>query len=374
MGDSSLLARLDQLEKGEVLAYDIPLCPFTVDELSDYLSFKLSVVGYQGAELFDYDVVENIWRDTRGIPASVNQIAAGLLLNKALNKDDERRLGLPMVYMGLLVLLLAALIMAIFYVGDSPESSNDELVSSDPIAAPLESVSEVDQESPSIADTVLPVDQAEPVDESVPPTKEVSDSDALSQVGEAAESPVLIEGGESLVGSLDSDAAAKIAVDSVADEAKLAIPPLENEVISSQSAVNSSAPALGDSESSASLSGDVPLSSESPVQEKVAALLTTDEQAVMFWPEEAYTLQVMAAGQLVGVEAFVAKQENRNLLRIVRLSRNGSPWYTVVVGIYDDIPLARQAIAGLPDAQKRAKPWPRKIGDLQRSIEDFRRR
>lgn len=376
VGDSSLLPRLDQLDKGDILAYDIPLCPFTVDELGQYLSFKLAAVGYQGAELFDYDVVENIWRDTRGIPASVNQVAAGLLLNKALNKDDERRLGLPITYMALLVVLLAALIMAIFYVGDSPDSidssANDPLITSNeplilPDSPPLtrsttESLGENKVASVTSNEEAVPLiieDQSSVV------------ANAEATVTEDAEKVPNILAAESTPLPSESPVVEEVVVSasqekvSVNDKESL----LTEDIAKTEVIIANKAAANVTSNQSV----DVPPSGNAPSDPK-SPLLTTDEQAVMFWPEDAYTLQVMAAGQLAGVQAFVARQENRNLLRIVRSSRNGSPWYAVLVGIYDDIPLARQGISALPESQKTAKPWPRKIGEIQGKITEFRRR
>ena len=61
----------------------------------------------------------------------------------------------------------------------------------------------------------------------------------------------------------------------------------------------------------------------------------------------------------------MAKQANKNDLRLVALNRNNKPWYVVVVGIYDNGSIARQSIQSLPQPQVNAGPWPRKISDLK---------
>jgi len=98
------------------------------------------------------------------------------------------------------------------------------------------------------------------------------------------------------------------------------------------------------------------------------------ELAIMSWPADSYTLQVMAAGQLASINEFVASQPNRDLLRVITLRRNGAPWYVVFGGVYESREEARLAILSLPKSQKNTQPWPRKILEIQQKISDFRRK
>lgn len=95
---------------------------------------------------------------------------------------------------------------------------------------------------------------------------------------------------------------------------------------------------------------------------------TRDEQMVMSWPGEKYTLQVMAAGQPENLKKFVAAQPNRDQLKLVGIPHSDKPWFVVLTGVYSDYALARKALQLLPQAQVNAGPWVRKISDIQQKF------
>jgi|GEM_PF-5050427 len=310
VGDSSLMAQLDQLDKGDVFAYDIPLNPFSQGELEAYLSFKLATVGYQGAELFDYHTIEAIWRETSGIPASVNRAAKQRLLNHRFVTalDSERR---------------SVLVGTATSFGTANET--DTSVDSAPLSnePPTEGDLTVSQDAskalPGVAEAPLksPLDDAQPVEETVNETQPIDFSS------------ILIDSGTDIEASVDRR------VNNVVD-----IPPQE---------------------AAATTAIEAPSAN---------AAMTEYERAVMSWPAEQYTLQVTAAGQLAGVERFVSRQPNRRSLRIVSFNRNQQPWYVVLIGVYPTVEDARSAALLLPIEQSGAQPWPRKIGDIKRRIND----
>lgn len=373
VGDSSLLLRLDQLDKGDILAYDIPLCPFTIEELEQYLTFKLSVVGYQGAELFDVDAVQAIWRDTRGIPASANRAARQMLLNHNLTEDDDRTLGLPIWHMAMVVVLLAALIMAIFYVGDE-EASSPDFSGSD---AAEESVAVQPQAQPQTNPQAEP--QAKSQAESAPPALEkeslVNNAEVVPASGDQPASSEINSGRDngvdgSPVGKSESlkeklGGNPSVREGSVVPEPAVAVGP--ESAPKPPSNPTSSGTSSQKATAASSVRDSLPQAEKvSPVSS--SRVLTNDEREVQQWPPESYTLQVMAAGQLSGIQRFVDQQSNKNDLRIVAIERNGSPWYIVLAGTYSTLPEARQAIQNLPPRQSSAKPWPRKVEQVQREI------
>lgn len=363
IGDSSLLLRLDEMDKGEVMVYDIPLCPFKLDELQQYLEFKLSVVGYQGAELFSYSTIENLWNDTRGIPASVNHTARQLLPG-GISDDDHKKLGMPLGYMAVLVVLLAALIMAVFYVGDevSPEKNSDAL----PLASELETAvateeSQVNRVAEPSSESGLQVDEAlraENVGLDSVVAEEGGDTPG-TEISDEADSAVKKEPAEQAVAGALPDAQNKLeqpVTETVTAEVEPKIPAPEPK-IESQPVAEQPAELISDSN-----------------DKSTSIVLTGDEQAVMLWPSEKYTLQIIGAGQFSGVQKFVESQPNKNLLRIVGFERQGEPWYVVLTGVYNSVAEARASVATLPEPQRRTKPWPRKISDVQSNIEQFRRK
>lgn len=346
VGDSSLLLRLDQLETGNILTYDIPLCPLTLDELNDYLSFKLAEVGYQGVELFDSQVVESLWRETRGIPASINRAASRLLMD---HSEDElqRPLGLPMFHMIVVVFLLAALIMAVFYRGEwQADSAGGEIAE-----APEEDV---------VIETL-------PAVEATPELEVASDpDDVTSSLFE--EEPLPNTNEVQLIPEVDISVEPQATpVDEEQEE-----PPVAKPDVNSEESSENDSEQLIPLETPVSVAPQAPKNQPLPpttVQEtqvdNSSSRLTADEQQVAGWPPESFVLQILGASQLDAVKTYVSQQSNAEDLKIVALSRNGQPWYIVLIGVFSDLDIAKNAISALPSSQANAPPWPRKLSDIQ---------
>jgi DamX protein len=326
VGDSSLLLRLDSVDKGDVLVYDIPLCPFTLDELEHYLAFKLAAVGYAGGEVFDGETVYSIWQSTRGIPISVNRMARNLLLAQAISTDDDKKLGLPMAYMAMLVVLLAALIMALFYIdGDvlsESESSEKPLVTDEP-SRQITDLGEKELAASNPPPSILPIVESE---SKFPKEKELTDQLILAEntTKDIVESATLAESNAPLPAA--SDVPLQITPQATVDETRV-----DKE--------ESTLPPVPDVVSVNKLPSLEPVTVKpSTIQPATvpSTILTVDEQAVMFWPD------------------------------------TDAPWYAVLVGVYGSLDEARLAIKTLPKEQVAAKPWPRKISEVKAKIQDFR--
>ena len=301
------------------------------------------------------EAVQSIWRDTRGIPSSVNRAARQMLLNHTMAQEEERSLGLPIWHMAMVVVLLAALIMAVFYVGDDDVDSSG-VVSSEAVVSPeqgAEAVKELAKpESVSSAQEVLVKPEvSEPPVEELAPKKH---SDISDKAGETAAQLSQVQEREAVIGK----------------------PPMVQSATQPQSQpkVNTQVQPSAQAVEVQKQQVPQPVVAPRPQPSPSTGLLTQDEQVVMLWPSDSYTLQVMAAGQLAGIEKFVAQQSNKNRLRIVTIARNGQPWYVVLTGNYSGLVEARQAISTLPEQQSRAKPWPRKIDAIKQQINDFRRK
>ena len=367
VGDSSLLLRLDQLDKGDILTYDIPLCPFKEDELGEYLNFKLAVVGYEGTELFDQDTIYTIWNDTRGIPASANRSARQLLINHSLTEEDSRSLGLPIWHMAFVVVLLASLLMAVFYSGEGDVGDQAPPVVSSELAIPERLPEEVINNTlePAAADVSV-VDPAEiksstinsASSSDVSPVAAVNDQESTSKITDTSSDKnrqvAAVKVSES-VGNVVGSPSPASAPSSQSEPKNTATPSSPAQTPTAVSSTNASQP---------------PTLRSSTGKKRA---LTQDEEAVLFWPVESYTLQIMAAGQRSGIASFVQAQSNRSSLRIIEVERKGAPWYVVLTGVYSTREEARSAIATLPPSQSSAKPWPRKISEIQQEVTSFRR-
>jgi DamX protein len=374
IGDSTLQIQLDKLDKQGALVYDIPLRAFNEDEVGHYVAFKLAQADYRGAELFNADSIQQLWRETKGIPEKINQSAREMLLIDHGIRDDERHLGLPIGYMAVVVLLLAALILAVFYIDDTP------VVSEELPGAPsnIQLTGLPSSSNPSELDNGSQVAGPSRVDSPILDKSESSGVAASSSTKEAAsipdavvnKKPVEIDSSFSVVDGLSEENT--LAEISEAAAASSLVANTQTKNVTERKEVISSPPKIMLPEEPTVISL-APAST--PSSTKGATKGTTKgEVAIMSWPIDGYTLQVMAAGQLDSINQFVSSQPNRDLLRVITLRRNGAPWYVVFGGVYESRDEASLAIASLPESQKNTRPWPRRIIEIQQKISDFRRK
>lgn len=79
-----------------------------------------------------------------------------------------------------------------------------------------------------------------------------------------------------------------------------------------------------------------------------------------------YTLQLLGAREESNILQFA---EGNNLspgdAGYMVTELDGSPWYVLLYGTYDDADSAREAIASLPEAARALSPWPRTLGSVQ---------
>lgn len=379
VGDHTLQIQLDKLDKQSVLVYDIPLRSFNEDEVEHYIAFKLAQADYQGAELFNPDSVRQLWQKTKGVPAQINEDARKILLLENGMDHEERHLGLPIGYMAVVVLLLAALILAIFYIDDTSvsavEPSDPSLIIQGNASNPSKSISNgqglsdnalqaednLSEQDVSLAETVEAKQEALTQDASN--TSAESDSDFLVVDAPSLEDSSLVDSSEGETPEIVVEVVADT-VDKVETKAEVKT---EDLIVSVNNSPKKQVQEKAKVEVKDSLSPP-PVSAPSYVQ------ATEGELAIMSWPADNYTLQVMAAGQLASINEFVKSQPNRDLLRVITLRRNGAPWYVVFSGVYESREEARLAIASLPKSQKNTQPWPRQILEIQQKISDFRRK
>ena len=334
VGDNSLASRLDKFEMVDVLIYDIALRAFRADEIEQYLQFKLDLAGYQGDRLFSEADITELWQETRGLPVAINNAARASLLQPSPSDDAiPASFSLPIGHMVIIGVLLVALIMALFYMGDSPE----ERASEGDVTVPHDVVGAQGIE-PTVADSPLVTDTSGqpqlPQDSTASPVVSISANDQLENKSQLDKAPsVVVE-----------PPAVTVPVEPISTPEPVIAPKKEVD------------------------------KTPTPAPTAVDVGFNSDERQVIAWPATNYTLQVMAAGQLKGVQAFVKRQPNRDDLRIVRVLRQSKPWYIVLVGVYSDSSEARLAIQSLPQSQVNSGPWPRKVSDIQQDIRQFRRK
>ncbi len=363
-GNNHLIERLDSLDIIDVLIYDVNLDPFTFDETKEYIDFKLSSVGKDSADYFKQGEIDSIYKRSRGFPAEINAAAQSILLSNE-SADDlealdvERKTGLPLLHMGLLIVLLAALIMLLIYMGDDDSPAEANPVSVEILEQPIAKEAEPDAIDLAIAKLNTENQPAQEPDQS--PTNASSDvakgpaentdsitsSNTLEQKAQQA---------QAIQGESEQVIQNKPKVsDELKNELKKELE-RESELLKAQSEANNAEKKVG------------------VVEKKENESFSADERVVLAWSDTAFTLQIIGAEQKESLERYIAAQPNASKLVLVSLVRNGKPWHVIVTGVYETSQLARRAVQSLPQNQVDGGPWPKKISDLKRDMRLFRRK
>ena len=85
-------------------------------------------------------------------------------------------------------------------------------------------------------------------------------------------------------------------------------------------------------------------------------------------PPGHFVLQLFASFTESSVRQFAAAHPGT---RVLRLSRDGSPWYVAVTGSFRSKEAARAAVDGMAPELRKLSPWPRSVSALQ---DELRRR
>lgn len=114
-----------------------------------------------------------------------------------------------------------------------------------------------------------------------------------------------------------------------------------------------------------------PVPSRAP--QSAAAAATTDDglsgakDDAWVWSQDPahYTIQLAAASSEGAVLAAMRALNLPGERVVVETRRDGRPWYVLSYGSFADADAARGTIARLPEALRRAGPWPRSFASLQ---------
>jgi len=83
-----------------------------------------------------------------------------------------------------------------------------------------------------------------------------------------------------------------------------------------------------------------------------------------------FTVQMSASKDLESVEDFLARTGLEPPNSIFSFKRNGSTWYALVHGLYNNIEEARQDIEKMPERTRSNQPWIRAVGRIQTAMKE----
>lgn len=331
--------RLDRFQLQEVLIHDFYLEPFTLSETADYLNFRMEAVGYVGPELFNELLVEPWWRRAEGRLPVLHQAAHQWLLESVQAAPEKPNSKLPLIHIVSVALLLGLLMMAYLYSGNDEDESAQE---------------------PDLADQPLASAGKGESDRVKPPEVASSENERVAQPLELA---VASQQFANPQGSTeDVTLSEREATD--AEAPALTAPMADSEA--PQEASNAAGEQASELPAEPQAS---PAADEKPVE---LPQLPEDEQILLSWGSDDYTLQLLGAHSEQSVVSYMERQPNRSQLLRFQSERQGKPWYVVVVGRYESSAEARGAVDQLPEAQREAGPWPRPMQEIQDEIKKQR--
>jgi len=83
-----------------------------------------------------------------------------------------------------------------------------------------------------------------------------------------------------------------------------------------------------------------------------------------------FTVQMSASKDLESVEDFLARTQLEPPNSIFSFQRNGSTWYALVHGLYNNIEEARRDIEKMPERTRSNQPWIRAVGRIQTAMKE----
>ncbi len=108
---------------------------------------------------------------------------------------------------------------------------------------------------------------------------------------------------------------------------------------------------------------DIPVSATKPIAQ-------TDAEWLVSAPARDYTLQLMGAYSRPNLKRFARRIGiDANRLHVVRVARDGKPWYVVLHGRYPNVSAARKALSRLPSKARRLGPWARRFTSFRPMVD-----
>jgi DamX protein len=373
-GEPLLISQLEQINAPDVDMTDFALEPLNLAESVDYLNFRMELSDYLGPEVFTEAKVDHWWHEAQGQLLVLHESAHQYLLASVIEprKSSYTPKGLPIPHIVAASVLLSVLILGFFYFGGSKDKDSVQKVSLEVPAIQQT----IPASSSNLSASHISVSSFESAAQaSAPSTAPMSDVQLKSQAQAQAQASVLASSsGASAPASMPS--ATKQTLVPLAQAHSLVHSSAKNTLQSSSLASSTEQKKTAELDKPEK-TADIVKSEKNDVKRKVEnkstvathSLNYTDhEKALLGWAGSEYTLQLVGLSSEKSAQEFIAEQPNKKDLYLFKGVRQGKDWYVVVTGRFASSAKARQAVLMLPEAQKKASPWPREVKVIQQEI------
>lgn len=405
--------QLQSVMPAGVPLHTIELQPLERGETYAYIHYRMNTAGLDGESPFNAAELEQIHRNSDGIPAEINEEARAALLG-GIKVSQEPLNALPMWHFGVIAATLLALLL--LYAWTGMNEGNEE----PPVPIPgLPSVTELESAGAIEDAEIAPAtaDDAERLSEDATVTApQAAQVMAPATAAEPEAGPRVTPVAETAVAAAPATPAPPVArPEPVTPPKPASVPvatpkPRPKPAVAAAATPAAKAPASGLSEAEAleaELRAAMPLEAPlpeaaapseapraaaperaavrpkpapTPVQEPAApsgdyvyrggnragGALTADEQYLVGQPTTNFVLQIMGSDDQARVRSFVARAGVP--LRVYRKVNSGKEWYSVVYGNYASRAAAERAQKNLPGGLAGSKPWIRRLDAVQKEI------
>ena len=344
---------------------------FNEVQAAAYLMFRLTVAGYSGESPYSVTEVRAIAKSADGLPGRMNNLAREALMEQA----DRMKVisargdgGRGAIIRRLLVVAIAGVLIATgwFWLQDSGEEASPEIKSPEGVAElplalpPLSRIGTIEPRATGETELVTPLDAPVAVEPDIavetpgivtpPPPPEVEPAPVPPEPPVVAEAAVEAPAASSAPAQLPEKApeaaaqpeAPAAAVESPVEAAtEFAAPPVLPAAATPETAPVVAAPAV--------------LQREDWIRAQAGTR---------------YTLQLLGTRNEDSIRAFVRDHGLTGELAYYHRLHQGGDWYTLIYGSFRDRAAARAAVARLPRAVQRDKPWPRSFAAVQEQLPD----
>lgn len=341
LSEPGLDRRIDALQILDVPVYDFEIPNLSPSELANFLSRDESL-----SETLNSSKVQKLWVNSQGLPGSaLHFLQSQKQTEQSAATVKPSAAGLPLGHIIAIAVLVSVLGWSLFM-------RQEQEAETSPVAAPAPAA----DKSQTVADDKVPDPSGNALVVTGVIDTPFSTQDIADEVTPSAGAAV-----ETNDEPGSEAASAALATHEAETNARASrLPSIEKKIV------------VPDSFEPAVESTAAPEPAEI-VEENLAAL-TASEAFIMAQNPQFYTLQVIAASKKASLEAYIARQSNRQSLKMYRGTREGRSWFVVIQGVYSTREIASKALKYLPEEQAKAGPWPRKFSAVQQEIEAFRRK
>lgn len=365
------------------LLHNLDIPRFDEQQTAAYLMYRLAVAGYSGESPFSLTEIRALYKAADGLPGKLNVLAHETLVERAgriaarknVAPPGSRRIQ-PVMVLGLIGSLIA---------GGLAWYLSQEQTAQEPLAPPLTSAP---PDTP-IPSPVLPAEPAATLEKE--PQKSLETTPGIRQSAEIkiespagpppqpastpdtpANVPAPTPTAGTVVPTVDSTAQPSQPAATTTASAKPAAPP---EMAATAPAPTPMATPAGKPEpaekSPLPPPADTVVASK-PRQPAAPATVAKPEQLGTDWlqsrPGAHFTLQLLGGRSEKSLREYLKKNPVPEPVATFRTVFKGDDWYVLVYGEFPSMTAAQQAVATLPPAVRRGKPWPRSFASVHDAI------